>query len=304
VPTDATTVFSPVTYTGTGAAQSPTTNFPVDLMFNLDRPFNNNNFALDRLTNEWYYTNVTNQNSNALVSSTEVAWDSNTAFKLGSNAKFNSNTITYIAEAFQRAAGFADVVCYTGTGVARTVTHNLTVVPEMMIVWRRDTGSFQLTYHSALGNAQSVALYSNSAASAATWWNSTTPTSSVFSVSNQTQVNGSGATFVAWLFATCPGVSKVGSYTGTGTLTTINCGFTGGARFVLIKRTDTTGDWFMWDTARGMVAGTDPYLLLNSSAAEVNTNSVYTATTGFQLLASPSADVNTSSGSYIFLAIA
>jgi hypothetical protein len=107
-----------------------------------------------------------------------------------------------------------------------------------------------------------------------------------------------------YLFATAACVSKVGSYTGTGTLTTINCGFTGGARYVLIKRTDSTSDWLMWDTARGMVSGTDPSISSNYQGAEINANSVYTIATGFQLLASPSADVNTNGGSYIFLAIA
>ena len=106
-----------------------------------------------------------------------------------------------------------------------------------------------------------------------------------------------------YLFATLAGISKVGSYTGTGSTQTISCGFTGGARFVLIKRTDSTGDWYVWDTARGMVSGTDPSLLLNSTAAEVNANSIYTTTGGFQIV-STAAGINASGGSYIYLAIA
>jgi len=114
-----------------------------------------------------------------------------------------------------------------------------------------------------------------------------------------------GATFVSYLFATCPGVSKVGSYTGNGTTQTINCGFTGGARFVLIKRTDSTGDWYVYDTARGMTALTDPYLLANTSAAQTATlGSVTTVSTGFALNAAVLADINVNGGSYIFLAIA
>jgi hypothetical protein len=114
---------------------------------------------------------------------------------------------------------------------------------------------------------------------------------------------GVGVSCVAYLFATCAGVSKVGSYTGTGATQTISCGFTGGARFVLVKRTDSTGDWYVWDTARGMVSGTDPSLLLNSTAAEVNANSIYTATGGFQIVSTASG-INTNGASYIFLAIA
>ena len=134
-------------------------------------------------------------------------------------------------------------------------------------------------------------------------WGNTVPTSTQFTVGSTNEANVSGQTYGAYLFATCPGVSIVGSYSGTGATQTIDCGFTGGARFVLIKRTDTTGDWYVWDTARGMVAGTDPSLLLNSSAAEVNANSVYTTGVGFQIV-STAAGINASGGTYIFLAVA
>ena len=102
--------------------------------------------------------------------------------------------------------------------------------------------------------------------------------------------------------STCAGVSKVGSYSGTGATQTISCGFTGGARWVMVKRTDSTGDWYVWDTARGMVAGTDPYLFLNSTAIEVNANNVYTTGVGFQIVGT-GAGINASGGSYIYLAI-
>ena len=115
----------------------------------------------------------------------------------------------------------------------------------------------------------------------------------------------SAAPYIAYLFATCAGVSKVGSYTGNGSSQTINCGFAGGARFVLIKRTDNTGDWYVYDTARGMTTLTDPYLFLNSTAAEAATlGSVTTVTTGFKVDASILAAVNTNGASYTYLAIA
>jgi hypothetical protein len=127
----------------------------------------------------------------------------------------------------------------------------------------------------------------------------------VFSLGTDATVNASGGTYVAYLFASCPGVSKVGSYTGTGATQVINCGFTGGARFVLIKSTSTTGNWYVWDSARGIVAGNDPYLLLNSTAAEVtNTDWVDTAATGFELSNAGGNLANSNGVSYIFLAIA
>jgi hypothetical protein len=100
-------------------------------------------------------------------------------------------------------------------------------------------------------------------------------------------------------------VSKVGSYTGTGTTLQINCGFTNGARFVLIKRTDSTGDWYVWDTARGIIAGNDPYFLLNTADAEVtNTDYVDAYSAGFELSSTAPAALNANGGTYIFLAIA
>ena len=74
---------------------------------------------------------------------------------------------------------------------------------------------------------------------------------------------------------------------------------------MLIKRTDSTGDWYVWDSTRGISSGTDPYLLLNSTAAEVTTNNyVDTDSTGFKVTAAAPAELNASGGTYIFLAIA
>lgn len=111
-------------------------------------------------------------------------------------------------------------------------------------------------------------------------------------------------TYVCYLFATCAGVSKCGTYTGTGTTHQIDCGFTGGARFVLIKKTSGTGSWYVWDSARGIVSGNDPYLLLNSTAAEVtNTDYIDTYSAGFEISSTAPSEINENGGSFIFLAI-
>jgi hypothetical protein len=204
-----------------------------------------------------------------------------------------------------RAPGFFDEVCYTGTGSATTFSHNLTVAPEMMIIKNRSSASHWIVYTAALGNTKALEFTTSGPTTTAAFFNNTSPTSSVFTVNSTASVNGSGSSLVAYLFATCAGVSKVGSYTGNGTTQTINCGFTGGARFVLIKRTDSTGDWYVWDSARGIVAGNDPYLLLNSTAAEVtSTDYIDTASTGFEISSTAPAAINASAGTFIFLAIA
>jgi len=115
----------------------------------------------------------------------------------------------------------------------------------------------------------------------------------------------SGNTFIAYLFASVDGISKVGSYTGTGNDLNVDCGFSAGARFILIKRTDSSGDWYVWDSLRGIVAGNDPYLLLNTTAAQVtNTDYIDPLASGFTVTSSAPAALNASGGTYIFYAIA
>ena len=235
----------------------------------------------------------------------------NTGVTEGSNSGsvMNITSWLYVNYMFGRAPSFFDVVCYTGTGVSsQTFNHNLGVVPELMIVKCRSqaAGGGWVVYSQALGNNSAIILNSTGAAfTPAAYWNTTSPTASVFSVNADTDVGNTGRTYVNYLFATCAGVSKVGSYTGTGTTLQIDCGFTSGARFVLIKRTDSTGDWYVWDSARGIVSGNDPYLLLNSTAAEVtNTDYVDTHNAGFEISSTAPSAINASGGTFIFLAIA
>jgi len=216
------------------------------------------------------------------------------------------NATGYANWYFRRAPGFFDVVCYTGDGVAgRTITHNLGSAPELMIIKARNNSANWAVYHGE--PTKYMFLNSTNATTVSSgYWNDTAPTASVFTVGGVSAVNVSAAyTYVAYLFATVAGVSKVGSYTGTGTTNQINCGFTGGARFVLIKRTDSTGDWYVWDSARGIVAGNDSYLLLNSTAAEVtNTDYVDTYSAGFEISSTAPAAINANGGSFIFFAVA
>jgi len=117
--------------------------------------------------------------------------------------------------------------------------------------------------------------------------------------------NYAGDDMIAYLFASVNGISKIGTYTGTGNDLDVNCGFTNGARFVLVKRTDSSGDWYMWDSLRGIVAGNDPYLLINQQAAQVtNQDYIDPLSSGFTITSSAPAALNNSGGTYIFYAIA
>lgn len=304
-PTSGTSVFSP---TYTSSASNPltvTTGFPVDLSLSRDTSGSAFQNVIDRLrggtTSSYNYLTTQTTNAEATGTGFGIGLQSNTGIVDNSFNAGGTNPKIYWN--LRRAPGFFDEVCYTGTGVATSQTHNLGVVPELIIVKGRSAAFGWATYSATLGIGYYLTV-NNTAAAAAdpsnVLWNNVPPTSTTFRVGTNPTVNGSGSTYVAYLFASCPGVSKVGSYTGTGATQTISCGFA--ARFVLIKRTDSTGDWFVWDTARGMVAGTDPRLALNSTAAETNANWVYTDASGFQIVTTD-ATVNASGGSYIFLAV-
>jgi hypothetical protein len=306
-PTTGTSVFQATTWTGTGAALQQNVNINYDSFMQWRRNGGYSTPWMDRLRG-FGYSLYTQQTSAEVNQTAFIAGTLRNNFVNFVDGTYNLNGEPWLNYAFVRAPGFFDVVCYTGTGSNRTVSHNLGVVPELMILKQRSNGSNGWCVYSApVGNQRRLLLDTSDAQSSANavFWNNTTPTSTVFTVGTAALTNENNTTFVAYLFASCPGVSKVGSYTGTGALQTIDCGFTGGARFVLIKRYDTTGDWWLYDSARGISSGNDPYLFMNSTAAEVTgTNYVDTDSTGFKVTAAAPAGLNANGGTYIFLAIA
>ena len=209
---------------------------------------------------------------------------------------------------FRRAPGFMDIVCYTGTGSAHTEAHNLGVVPELILIKKRDSVLSSYYFHvgcGGLGWTKFLEFPDNGEQTLLAIWNNTVPTSTVFSIGTYAGVNYNTSKYVAYLFATLPGISKVGSYTGNGSSQTIDCGFAAGARFILVKRTDAAGDWFVWDSVRGIVAGNDPHISLNTTAAEVTgDDSIDPTASGFIVNQISATNINVTSANYIFLAIA
>jgi hypothetical protein len=316
-PTVGTSVYNAIARTGTSAnATLNTVGFPPDLAHIQARDVIMTSNFQDRLRGPGanLRSEVTTQEQFDGSSVTSFGQNGVTLGADGVPGWFNRSPYTYINHFFRRAPSFFDEVCYTGTGNEFSdYNHNLGVLPELIFVKRRDStgnwaaaikiGSNFLTSEGAGG------FVLNSTASTTSTvpdYNFTSTTARFGLVGNGWESTGVlAATYVAYLFATCPGVSKVGSYTGTGALQTVNCGFTTGTRFVLIKRTDSTGGWFTYDSTRGITSGNDPYLLMNSSAAEVTgTNYVDTTGVGFQVTAAAPAELNASGGTYIFLAIA
>ena len=142
--------------------------------------------------------------------------------------------------------GAVSIVSWTGTGSAGTIKHGLSTTPKMIWVKRRDADDTWWVYNETIGNGAYLALNSNAAkntSGASGLWNSTSPTSSVFSVGTNTGVNGSGGTYIAYCFADVKGYSKVGSYKGNGNASGayIYTGFL--PAWSIVKPVDVTQNW-------------------------------------------------------------
>lgn len=309
-PTSGTQVYNAVARTGTGAAATVAgVGFVPDLVLSQNRAVGVTHAVLDRVRGALRHMITETTAVEFVGTDTLTGFDVMDGVRVGADSNIgfiNTVTRTIISHFFRRATAFLDVVCDTGTGSAHAVTHNLTVAPELLIRKSRSAATQWEVWHSSLAANEKLVLNSTAAkVTDATAWNSTAPTASAFTVGTGANVNTNSATYVTYLFATLAGISKVGSYTGNGGSQTINCGFTTGARFVLIKRTDSTGDWYVWDTARGIVAGNDPHLSLNTAAAEVTTDdSIDPNPLGFDIVQNSATNININGATYIYWSIA
>tara|TARA_R110002153_G_scaffold234572_3_gene387952 strand:- start:23 stop:1969 length:1947 start_codon:yes stop_codon:yes gene_type:complete len=309
-PESGTEVFNPLAYTGDGAANRKlTTDNLVDLGIVKKRSSGAEWVWDDRLrgANRTIYSSSSSAESTNTTLITGL--DYNDGLEIGTAADVNSNGGTYINYSFTRATGFMDVVAFDGnTAGTYPHTHNLTVVPELIILKARGTtGSWETGVDfTATGWRHLYLNETNAGASETTYatndWHSAQPTATTFST------GGIGAnTHIAYLFATLAGVSKVGSYTGTGADLNVDCGFSAGARFVMIKRTDAAASWYVWDTVRGITAGLNPLLQINDNAAEwtpPTLSIIEPLSSGFIVTSDAGVNINASGGTYIFLAIA
>ena len=310
-PTAGTEVFAVdyKTAADTGTTPQYTSNFPVDFLIR-----RNNITSADsgefifRLTNSLMYT--TNDNAEVNGGTTFTA-DFSYNNGWGDTAGGDSNDYAWM---FKRAPGFLDCVTYTGNDAnGRNIAHNLGAVPELMFIKNRTDSSYSdwtVYYKSATAGGANKYLSLNSNSGETTHstvpWNNTDPTSTQFTVYNSWIVNKGSSQYIATLFASLDGVSKVGTYSGTGNNINVDCGFSAGARFVLIKRTDSSGDWYLWDSSRGITSGNDPWIKLNSSVDDQNSTSDYIdpLNAGFTITSSAPSAINTNGGTYLFLAVA
>jgi len=249
--------FNTVIYTGTGSELAVTgVGFQPDFTWFKTREltYNHRVFDVVRGVGEEIHTNDTDVQSAS--AQTLKTFDSD-GFTLGTSVNVNPSSSNMVSWNWKETptAGF-DIVSYTGTGVVRTVSHNLGVVPIMMIVKDLTSTENWQVYTESMGNAKTLNLNTTAAEAAATHWDSTSPTISVFTVGTSDPVNKLDDSYIAYLFASVEGYSKIGSYTGNGATGTagsrdgpfIYTGFN--PAFTLIKHVNSTGNWFMYDNTR------------------------------------------------------
>ena len=234
---------------------------------------------------------------------TYVGWSWNAG---GANTTNTSGSITSLVRA-NPTAGFS-IVTYTGTGANATVGHGLGTTPSMIMVKQRSaSGEGWQVYHSTLGATKYLYLNETTAASTSiSRWNNTEPTSSVFSIYNDSSVGANGSTYAAYCFAPIAGYSAFGSYTGNGSTDGpfVYTGFR--PRFILTKAIQQSSQWFIWDAARSPFNASNDCLFPESSQAETADNSALDVdflSNGFKIRNTGSGQ-NNSGYPYIYMAFA
>jgi len=237
-----------------------------------------------------------------------VAW----CWDMGDSSVSNTNgSVTSTVRA--NSTYGQSIVSFTGTGAVLTAGHGLSQAPEVIIVKNRDItdntpndGNWR-SYFKYL-TPSSPELYKinfntdGALTSGISNWNNTAPTSTVFTVGTDWELNQNGQNAIAYCFHSVDGYSKFGSYTGTGsTGNSITTGFE--PALVIIKRTDATNDWYIMDNVRTDTQGRPHVLQVNTTAAETTEDSITFDSNGFTIDVTNNA-LNASSGDYIYMAFA
>jgi len=317
--------FAPTLYTGNGTSQTITTGFMPNLVWIKSRSNAQSHFLHNNVDNVSLYLSSNNTSAEG-YDTTSVTAISSTGFSLGTESNHNGNGNTYVAWGWNASgssggstntsgtitstvsanttSGFS-IVTYTGTGANATVGHGLGVAPKMVIVKNRtSTGSWCVWHTGLTSGAYALFLESTDAqGSYPTIFNSTVPTSTVFSVGTATGTNASSNNLVAYCFAEVAGYSKFGSYTGNGSADGpfVFTGFR--PAYVMFKRTDASSNWYVFDVARNTSNVMSSFLCPNDPLAETSVVGIDFLSNGFKQRGT-AADYNASGGTFIYMAFA
>ena len=224
-------------------------------------------------------------------------------FSVGNDANVNDSSDSHVAWCWKETAdaGF-DIVSYTGNGSVRTISHSLSVVPKFMMFKGRSVGNTWGVYYG--DNTDAIFLDENSATSDSdTYWNDTSPTTSVFTLSSNTKVNQDTKTYIGYLFSEVQGYSSIGTYIGNGAEPNfVYTGFT--PRWVLRKALQSGCNWTIFDSKRETNEN-DQRIKVNTNDAEAasSANAIDLVSNGF-VCRGTDDDTNADGNTYIYMAFA
>jgi hypothetical protein len=315
--------FNTVLYTGNGSTQSITgVGFQPDFTWIKERTSTSDHSLHDvvRGSTEIVKSSTTAAEISRAASITSFDTD---GFSLGDNAGVNENTQTYASwnwkagnanTAFSESgnnpagthranvpAGFS-IVSYTGTGAAGTVAHGLGAAPEWIFIKNRDVADAWAVYYG--DNTDYLVLNTNAATvDNATYWNDTSPTSSVFTVNTDHSVNADGEKYIAYCWHSVEGYSKIGTYTGNGDANGPFV-YTGFRPSCVFFKGLAISQWAVKDIARNPNNEMAKALLPNlANATETNREMDFTSN-GFKQRDATSGDLNDDGTTYIYMAFA
>jgi len=232
-----------------------------------------------------------------------IAWTWLGGNTSGSGVSNTAGSITSTVSA-NTTAGFS-IITYTGNGTSgATIGHGLSSAPAFFVVKGRSFASNWLAQHISVGNGSAMTLNSTAAASASsTYWNNTSPSSTVITLGNGSETNPSGSTMVCYAFAPISGYSAFGSYTGNGSTDGPFVFTNHRPRFLLVKCSSAAGeDWIIVDAVRNEYNYVNKFLYPNLSNAEgsaASNNVVDFLSNGFKVR-STSGAWNSSSTTYVY----
>lgn len=321
--------FNTKLYTGNSGTQSITgVNFQPDFLWIKRRTLAGDHNLVDVIRTS-DKTLISNSNGAEYSNSTITSFDSDGFSLSGSDGALNASSNDYASwnwlgsnttasntdgsitstVSANTTSGFS-IVSYTGTGANATVGHSLGSVPKMIILKERNPATTRnwRVYHQSVGNDKVLYLdLTNAQTTDTTAFNSTTPTSSVFSLGTSLGTNSSGKNYIAYCFAEKKGYSKFGSYTGNNSNdgTFVYTGFK--PAWVMVKRTDSTlvANWSMFDNKRSSYNIERSQLEANTSDAQQTDASadIDLLSNGFKLR-STADENNDGGGNYIYMCFA
>jgi len=298
--------FNTKLYTGNGSSQAITgVNFEPDFLWIKGRSGARNHSLFDIVRGN--DKRIISNTNGAETTETSVTSFDTDGFTLDSGTTSNANGETFVAWNWKAGTSFTNdasstgvgsidstgsvntdagfsIISYTGTGSAGTVAHGLGAVPKMIIIKSRNTTSLWGVYHQAIGNTHGLFLNAtNAATSLSAYWNNTSPTSSVFSLGGDADINKSSDPLIAYCFAEKQGYSKFGSYVGNSNAngTFIYTGMK--PSFILIKSSSDVTNWQIYDNKRLGYNVDNNALRANLSNAELTDNDIDILSNGFKI---------------------